>query len=97
TAPPRRDPCSHPVPSKSQRLRLTEGTGSSSSMAKSLRPQVAPKLNGHKPAPAKPARNGKAGHGDDPFLGEDFADDQFEEFGPVAEELAEEEEAADEH
>ena len=67
-------------------------------MAKSLRSQVTPKINGHKPAASKPAgRNGKAGHASDPFLGDDFADEPFEEFEPVVEELAEEEEAADEH
>jgi RNA polymerase primary sigma factor len=70
-------------------------------MAKSLRPQVAPKTNGHKhPAAAKPvaARNGKAGHGKDPFLGDDFGEEPFEEFGPVVEELADEEaEVVDQH
>ena len=69
-------------------------------MAKSLRSPVAPKINGHKhAAAAKPAapRNGKGSHGDDPFLGDDFAEDAFEEFGPATEELAEEAEVADEH
>lgn len=68
-------------------------------MAKSLRSPVAPKTNGHKhPAAAKPAaRNGKASHGKDPFLGDDFAEEGFEEFGPVAEELADEAEVVDEH
>jgi RNA polymerase primary sigma factor len=69
-------------------------------MAKSLRPQVAPKTNGHKHAAvAKPAaaRNGKAGHGNDPFLSDDF-EEPFEEFGAVVEELPEEEaEAPDQH
>ena len=69
-------------------------------MAKSLRSQVAPKINGHKPAAAaKPAapRNGKASSGKDPFLGDDFAEDAFEEFSPVVEEVADEVEVADEH
>jgi RNA polymerase primary sigma factor len=69
-------------------------------MAKSLRPQVAPKTNGHKHPAAKPAaaRNGKAGHGNDPFLSDDFVEEPFEEFGPVVEELPDEEaEVPDQH
>jgi RNA polymerase primary sigma factor len=65
-------------------------------MAKSLRSPTAPKTNGHKAAATKPARNGKGAHGGDPFLSEDFESEQFEEFGPVAEEL-EEAEVVDEH
>jgi RNA polymerase primary sigma factor len=67
-------------------------------MAKSLRSQAAPKVNGHKTAPAKPAaaRNGKAGQGTDPFLADDFDGENFEEFGPAIEELADEE-VVDEH
>jgi RNA polymerase primary sigma factor len=69
-------------------------------MPKSLRPQVPSKVNGHSKASVKPVagRNGKAGGAGDPFLRDDFADEHFEEFGPAAEELADEElEAADEH
>jgi RNA polymerase primary sigma factor len=80
------------------------------SMAKSFRSTVTPKARDTKTIAAKktavkPAagRKGKAVSGQDAFLHDDFADDQFEGFtaeleGPAEEELAEEElEAADRH
>jgi RNA polymerase primary sigma factor len=67
-------------------------------MAKSLRSQAAPKINGHKPAaPAKPSAPAKPKtNGEDLFLRDDFVDEPFEDFaaGP---ELIDETEAIDEH
>src|SRR5262245_48605905 len=65
-------------------------------MAKSVRPQIAPKLNGHAKSPAPAA--GKKGKpaSSDAFLADDFSDDHHDDFPPV-DEQSEEVEVVDEH